>query len=323
MRLEWHILIALGLDLLFGDPRWLPHPVRAMGRLAQFLEPRARKAIPWPRAAGAVTAVAVILVSGGAAWGLLALASIWHPAAGDVLSVLLIYTTLAARDLARHSTDVFRALAADDLPEARKRVGMIVGRDTDRLDEAGVVRATVESVAENVADGVTAPLLYVLLFGPIGGIVYKAVNTLDSTFGYKNERYLQFGWASAKLDDLVNWLPARLTGPAVCLAAACVGLSGRGAWRVLGRDARNHTSPNAGFSEAAFAGALGVQLGGPNHYFGKPSPKPLIGDAKEPLDRSHIRKANALMLATAFIFLLLGLALRALVVYAWGAVRVF
>ena len=218
MRLEYQILLAVLLDLLIGDPRWRLHPVRLIGWLAAQLETVTRAVLP-ARAAGALTALAVIAAAGGAAWGLVRLAGAIHPYAADAVRIALIYTTIAARDLAQHSMSVYRALVQGDLPEARKRVGLIVGRDTADLDERGVTRAAVESVAESIVDGVTAPLFFAAIAGPVGAVVYRAVNTLDSMFGYRNERYLRFGWASARLDDAANFIPARLTAPLICLAA--------------------------------------------------------------------------------------------------------
>jgi adenosylcobinamide-phosphate synthase len=185
-----------------------------------------------------------------------------------------------------------------------------VGRDTDSLDEPEVVRATVESVAENMVDGVTAPLLFAVVGGPIGAILYKAVNTLDSTFGYKNERYLQFGWASARLDDVVNFIPARITAPLTAVTAGLVGLRPLGAWRMFRRDGRKHPSPNSGLTEAAVAGALGVQLGGVNRYFGIASERPRMGDPLQPLSRAHILKTNRLMLVTSALALAAFVAIR-------------
>ena len=221
MRLEYQILSAVAIDLVLGDPRWLPHPVRGIGRLALWLEavvaPRAwgRRELPacWRR-------LPRILLVGLATWGAIRLAAAVHPWAADAVSIFVIYTTIAARDLARHSMAVFRPLVAGDLVEARRRVGAIVGRDTQQLDEAGVVRAAVESVAESTVDGVTAPLFFAAIAGPVGAMVYRAVNTLDSMFGHQDDRYRQFGWAAARIDDLANYLPARLTAPLICLAAA-------------------------------------------------------------------------------------------------------
>lgn len=315
LGLECHLAATVALDLVVGDPRWLPHPVRGIGWLAARLETVTRRLLPWPRLAGMVCALAVVGVSGACAYGAMVLAAMAHPAAVDVVSITLIYWTIAARDLARHATAVHRALEADDLPEARRRVGMMVSRETTDLDEPGVVRACVESVAENIVDGVTAPLLFAAVGGPVGAVVYRAINTLDSMFGYKNERYAAFGWASARLDDVANAIPARLTAPLVCLLSPLVGGSALRAWRIVWRDARQHASPNSGFPEAAVAGAFGVQLGGTNVYFGRPVPKPTIGDPVAGLTRTHILRTSALALLTSVGFLIACLAvLRAVAV---------
>jgi adenosylcobinamide-phosphate synthase len=317
MKLEYQVAIAFGADLLFGDPRWLPHPVKLIGRFAAGLEAPLRRAVPNARAAGAIAVAVVLGATGLATWLAITAASWARPLARDVVSIVLFYLCFAARDLARHSYRVYGALANGDLTEARQRVAMLVGRDTERLDEPEVVRATVESVAENIVDGVTAPLFFALLGGPVGAMLYKAVNTLDSTFGYKNERYLHFGWASARLDDLFNYLPARVTAPLVSLAAALIGLNPLGALRIFVRDGRKHPSPNSGLTEAAVAGALNLQLGGLNYYFGQPSERPRMGDPGKPSRPSHILKANALMLATSCLALLLFSAVRVAIVGGW------
>ena len=298
MRLEHQILLALGLDLIAGDPRWLPHPVRLQGKLALALEAPMRLLWRRPRLAGAAVVVLVLGATAGVAWSALAVAAKLHPLARDVLAVLLLWTTFACRDLVRHSQAVLAALRAKDLDLARNRVSWIVGRDTAHLDPDGVVRATVESVAENSVDGVTAPLLFAALGGPVAALVYKAVNTLDSTFGYKNERYRHFGWAAARLDDLANWLPARLTAPLMALSAWPLGLAPRSAWRVMQRDHGLHASPNAGWPEAAMAGALGVRLGGPGTYQGVRSEKAWLGDPVRPVSPELIAAANRVLWLT-------------------------
>lgn len=312
MRLEYQIIAAFALDLLLGDPRWLPHPVKFIGRFAAALEAPLRRAVPNARAAGALAALLVLGAAGGATFALVSGAARLHPALGDLVSIVLLYTCFAGRDLARHAGRVHEALAAGDLPRARHAVSMLVGRDTESLDEPEVVRAAVESVAENMVDGVTAPLLFAAIAGPVGAMLYKAANTLDSTFGYKNERYLRFGWASARFDDWVNYLPARLTAPLAALAAAFLGLRPAGAWRTFRRDGRKHPSPNSGLAEAAVAGALGVQLGGVNSYFGVASERPRMGDPLRPLERAHILQTNRLMLATSALALALFAAIRIL-----------
>jgi adenosylcobinamide-phosphate synthase len=306
MRIEHQVLAALGLDLVLGDPRWLPHPVRLIGRFAAAMEEPVRRCFP-VRAAGILVAFAVIGVTGVSTYLLIHGAGAAHPLAGDVAAILLLWTVLAARDLADHAMAVYRALVGADLLQARQCVARMVGRETENLDEPGVIRAAVESVAENTVDGVTAPLFFACLFGPCAAMVYKAINTLDSTFGYKNERYLRFGWASARIDDVANYIPARLTIPMVALAAALMRLRPVGAIRIYLRDGHKHPSPNSGRIEAAVAGALGVQLGGPISYFGHPSLKPTLGEPHAPLARQHILQAIGLMFvstATAAAFFL-------------------
>jgi adenosylcobinamide-phosphate synthase len=201
-------------------------------------------------------------------------------------------------------------LKAGNIEEARGKVSLLVGRDTDILDEAGIVRATVESVAENTVDGVTAPLFFAFLAGPVGAILYKAVNTLDSTFGYKNERYREFGWASARLDDVANYIPARLTAMIIPVAAVILQLSPLNSLRILLRDGKKHPSPNSGLTEAAVAGALKVQLGGLNYYFGQPSMRPTLGDPVKELGKNDILRANALMFVTLILATFIFLAVR-------------
>ncbi|MFA5042995.1 MAG: adenosylcobinamide-phosphate synthase CbiB [Kiritimatiellia bacterium] len=314
MNLTYQIIAAVALDLLLGDPRWLPHPARGIGRLAQWLEQSTRHLIRSQRAAGIVTVLLVIVTAVASAWGAIYLAGLCHPLAADIVSIIVIYTTIAARDLVRHSCAVFRALTAGDLEQARRRVAEIVGRDTANLDEAGVARAAVECVAESTVDGVTAPLFFAIVAGPVGAIVYRAINTLDSTFGYTTDRYIRFGWAAAKLDDLANYLPARITAPLIGLAAALLGRHPMQSWRILRRDGRKHESPNAGLPEAALAGALGIRLGGLNYYGGEPLAKPAIGEPLVPIQAEHILAANAVMLVTLALFLALGLAVRFYVV---------
>ncbi|WP_298271531.1 adenosylcobinamide-phosphate synthase CbiB [Geobacter sp.] len=289
------IIGAVALDLLLGDPRWLPHPVVLIGRLISLLEKLLRRIVAEERAAGVFLLVLTVGATFGIAWGLVRGAELLHPAAGVAVSALLGWTCLAARSLHGESRLVADALVRGDLPEARRFLSRIVGRDTADLDESEIWRGVVETVAENTSDGVIAPLLFLMIGGAPLALAYKAVNTLDSMVGYRNERYRRFGWASARFDDLANLVPARLTGVLICLAAPLVGLSGRNALRMMQRDGRNHSSPNSGIPEAAAAGALGVRLGGTNRYFGKPVEKPTIGDPLRPLDAGGWRGAVRLM----------------------------
>ena len=302
MNRSAQIACALLLDAAVGDPRWLPHPAKLTGRLAASVEPMARRHAGDEKLAGSVTAG---LVAGSAALATALVAGTarrLHPRAGDAASILILWTTFAARDLADHALDVHTALERDDLAGARRLVGRMVGRDVSVLDEAGVVRAAVESVGENTVDGVSAPLFYAYLGGPVAAATYKAINTLDSTFGYRNQRYIRFGWASARSDDVANLLPARLTVIANFLAAALLGLRPVDVLRVCLRDGGKHASPNSGIAEASMAGALGVQLGGPLMRDGRPFDYPTLGDYLQPLVRGHIKEAVRLMAVTAVVW---------------------
>jgi len=302
------ILLAMLLDLLLGDPRWLPHPVQGIGWLAQRAEAPLRRLILNPKLAGIAAVVWVVGSTTLIGFGLLKGAALLHPLAGDLASILLLYTCFATRSLHDHALAVYRPLKANNLPEARQRVSWLVGRDTEQLDEGEVTRAAVESVAENTVDGRTAPLLFACLAGPLGALAYKAISTLDSTFGYKNERYLQFGWASARLDDLANLIPSRMTALLTVAAAFLLRLRAGNAWRIFRRDRHNHPSPNGGQIESAVAGALGVRLGGVNSYFGKSSTRPFMGDPLLPLATGHILQAVRLMWLVYGMTALLGIA---------------
>ena len=268
MKLEYQIVAAMALDLVFGDPRWFPHPVRLIGKLAAWLELPARRIIVNPKIAGLVVVLVVVGLSGFSTWILLITAGRINPILEGVLSIYLLYSGIALKDMINHSTAVYDALRSGSTHEARLRVGMICGRDTDNLSEPEIVRAAVESIAENAVDGVTAPLFFAAIGGPVAILVYKAINTLDSTFGYKNDRYLEFGWASARLDDIANFVPARLTGMLVPFAALVLRLRFTDALWTFIRDRKKHPSPNSGQAEAAFAGALGVQLGPSSRAYG-------------------------------------------------------
>ena len=309
IALEYQILVAILLDQLLGDPRWLPHPIRIIGSACAGLEKMTRTLFP-PFAAGICTVILILGLTGLTAWGLIEGAGLIHPWLADLTSIILLYTTIAARDLAGHSRQVYASLATGNLTEARKRVGMIVGRDTDDLDGEGITRAAVESVAESMVDGVTAPLFFAVLGGPVAALLYKAVNTMDSMFGYKNKQYLKFGWGAARLDDLANFIPARISSLMIPAAAFLLRLDQKTSLFILMRDRLKHASPNSGHTEAAVAGALGVQLGGPNRYFGKILEKPTIGDATRPIESRDILRANRLMQLSSALTLLAFFVLR-------------
>ncbi len=301
--LSVQIILALCLDRLLGDPRWLPHPVGAIGKLALAIETPLRNRF-FDRRAGIIAVVIVVGCSTVLAWFLCKLAAVIHPLCGDLVAIAFMTTGFAMQSLKQHALAVHTPLVTDDLPQAREQVAMLVGRDTDNLCETAIARATIESVAENTVDGITAPLLFAGLGGAPGIIFYKAINTLDSTFGYKNERYLQFGWAAAKLDDLANFIPARLTALLVPIAAWLCGQNHKQAWQMFRRDRHNHPSPNGGQIEAAFAGALNIQLGGEISYGGQPGSRPLMGDPNEPITAAKIVDTIRLMVATSLCTLI-------------------
>ena len=299
------LLLGFCIDLLLGDPRWLYHPVQAIGALISHLEPPLRRAFPRRlRLAGAVLVIAVVAITGIVTGGLLFLLHRLHPVAGFVGETIVCWLILATKSLRTESMKVVKALETGTLDDGRKAVSMIVGRDTEHLSEEEVLKAAVETVAENASDGILAPLLFAAVLGPVGGMCYKAVNTMDSMVGYKNDRYLDFGRAAAKVDDVLNFLPARISGFLMCLAAY-LGFDGKNAFRIFFRDRKNHASPNSAHTEAACAGALGLKLGGTHDYFGKPVVKPTIGDDLRPVRRGDVAAANRLALLTAILALLL------------------
>lgn len=307
----YDLAAAYLLDVALGDPHWLPHPVRFIGRTINATEKLVRRVFPSRQGlklGGALLALTVVGASYGAAWLLLQAASRLGPAAFHTVNILLIYTLLCTRSLDKEARLVYTALQVGDITQARRWLSRIVGRDTQELTPSEISRGAVETVAENLVDGIVSPLLYVMPGGAPLGMAYKAVSTLDSMVGYRDERYLNLGWASARLDDMANWVPARLAGWVIIpLAARLNGLSLRDSWRVVLRDSRNHSSPNSGYPEAAFAGALGIQIGGTNYYFGQPVFKPTIGDDIYSITPEHILSAIRLMYTSSALTLVMGL----------------
>ena len=312
------LIVGYGLDLLLGDPSFLYHPIRVIGNLIALLEKWLRKVFPkTPKGelAGGVFLVILVCLAGYGVPALLLFAAFKiHPVIGFLLEVLWCWQIPATKCLKDESMKVYQKLKENDLPGARYAVSMIVGRDTKNLSETGVTKAAVETIAENTSDGVIAPLLFLALGGPALGFLYKSINTMDSMLGYKNDKYLYFGRCAAKLDDVANYIPARLSGWLMVAASAFVKMDVKNAAKIYRRDRRNHASPNSAQTEAAMAGALEVQLAGNAYYFGKLYEKPTIGDGIRPVEVEDIRRSNRLLYATAIlgavIFLLIGSAVR-------------
>lgn len=314
MLICWAVLGGFVLDAIFGDPAWLPHPVVLMGKAITALEKRLRAQFPQTpqgELCGGAVLAAILPVGTFLITALVCrLAAALHPLAGLAVQMFWCAQALAARGLVQESRNVYKELQKQDLPAARKAVARIVGRDTQNLTAEGVTKAAVETVAENASDGVIAPLLYMLLGGAPLALTYKAVNTMDSMVGYKNERYLHFGRAAAKLDDAANYLPSRIAALLWVAAAALTGNDAKGAWRIWRRDRRNHASPNSAQTESACAGALGVQLAGPATYFGQYYDKPTIGDAARPIEPEDILRANRMMRAAGVLGLMAAAGIR-------------
>lgn len=292
------------LDMIFGDPHGFPHPVRLMGGLISALEKRlldmGNRNPDRELKNGKFLAAAVLLSVSAVSSAVFIAAYFAHPILGACAEAFMTYQILAAKSLKSESMKVFDRLEHDDLSGARKAVSMIVGRDTDNLDAEGVTKAAVETVAENTSDGVVAPMLYCAVGGPVLGLMYKAVNTMDSMIGYKNDKYLYFGRAAAKLDDAANFLPARISAVFMLFSAFIGGFDFKNALRIYKRDRLKHSSPNSAHTEAVCAGALGVRLAGDAVYFGKTVKKPFIGEALRKIEPEDIRRANRLMYFTAW-----------------------
>lgn len=314
------VLCGFLLDCLLGDPEKMPHPVIWMGKAISRLEKWLRRHLPQTpkgeRTGGRILAftlpVGTLLISGGLCW------LFWwiHPLLGLALQILWCWQALAMRCLAKESRNVYRCLKTDGLEAGRNAVARIVGRDTALLSEQGVIKATVETVAENFSDGVLAPLLYMLIGGAPLALAYKAINTMDSMVGYKNDKYLHFGRAAAKLDDVANYIPSRISALLWIVASPLAGGSLKNAWKIWRRDRRNHASPNSAQTESACAGSLGIQLAGPASYFGKRLEKPYIGDAVREIEPEDILRTNRIMIAASVVGVILGLFIHTAIVFS-------
>ncbi len=319
--MKYHILAFFSgflLDLLLGDPYWLPHPIRLIGSLISGLEKKLRNGKAERNSRnelkdGALLVFSVLTITVCVTAILIFAAYHIHPYFGVLTETIMTYQILATKCLKVESMKVCHCLQIEGLEAARKAVSMIVGRDTSVLDEEGVAKAAIETVAENTSDGVIAPMLYTALGGPIAGFFYKAVNTMDSMVGYKNEKYLYFGRAAARLDDLVNYIPSRISAWLMICAAFIGGksYSGRQAYKIYKRDNRKHASPNSAQTESVCAGALGIRLAGDACYFGKTVKKPFIGDACRSVEYEDIKRVNKLMYITAWLCEMICLTLMA------------
>lgn len=311
------VVLGFFLDLIIGDPRHIPHPVIIIGKGIDILEKILRRfTAPFIGLKGSGVILTTVIVSGTYCfmWLLLTGAYRLNYWLGIAVSIWFLGTTLAVKSLAAAAREIYLLLAEKNMTEARKKVGWIVGRDTAHLDESEITRATVETVAENIVDGIIAPLFYGFIGGAPLAMAYKAVNTLDSMVGYRNEKYREFGWASARFDDVCNYIPARLTGGILLLTFVITGKPFKQALDTIRRDAPKHPSPNSGIPEAAVAGALGVRLGGENYYGGVKSIRAYMGDPREPLGKKHIHETIKIMYMASFIAVLLG-SITALTIY--------
>lgn len=300
------------LDIIIGDPEGMPHPVRFIGNLINRIEERHRDGVTDPkmlRKRGRMLVIEVCVITVIVTALIMLIAYTMHPMLGMVVEAFLTSTILATRSLRKESMKVYKALKKGSLTEARKAVSMIVGRDTDALDEEGVIKAAVETVAENTSDGVIAPMLALIIGGPVLGMLYKAINTMDSMVGYKNDRYIDYGRAAAKLDDVANFLPSRIS--AYLMIFSCAYLPGQfnmlEALRIYKRDRFNHSSPNSAQTESVCAGALGIRLAGNAYYFGRLVEKPYIGDQTRAVEIEDIRRANSLMFTSACLCMIVGI----------------
>jgi len=309
------IVFAYSADLVFGDPAWFPHPVRGVGKLITLLKKYLRRGGNQEneKAKGIILFFLVVGISCSLSFAALKLLTRWNSFLGDILWIYLGYTALATKDLGVEAREVFRKLKTGSLIGARQKLSRIVGRDTEGLSEEKIIVATVESVAESANDGIVAPLLYLCLGGPVLAIAYKAINTLDSMIGHKNDKYRDFGWFSARMDDAANFIPARLTGLLVSFSSLLTGMGFRNSFSTMIQDGRKQLSPNSGIPEAAMAGALGIRLGGCVSYDGEVLERPYLGKERKRPVPAQIKEAVKISFVSSVLALFLGVLLRWLI----------
>lgn len=310
------IILGFLLDLIIGDPQNPIHPIRIIGSLCKFVENLFRKILKQHlKVVGLVTWIIVVSIVFTFNYLLIKITYLINPIISIILGTVMIYFCISAKALKIEGLKVIKYLIKDDIKGARKQLSYIVGRDTENLDKEAILKAVIETVAENMSDGVIAPFFYAGLGGAPLAFLYKAVNTMDSMFGYKNEKYIEFGYFPAKLDDVFNYIPARLSGYLITIASFILGLDYKNSLKIYKRDKNNHSSPNSAHPEAAVAGALNIQLGGANYYFGKLVEKPTIGDCKEKVSIDKVNDVNNILYCSAILGCIMSLIIKFIVSY--------
>ena len=299
--------IAFLLDIMIGDPRWFPHPVRMIGVCIEYCEKVLRRLIPSEQVGGIFLTFIIVIGTYLVTYQLLIFFYEIRWSLGILVSIIIIFFSLSTRDLLRETGNVLKALKSGNLKTARKNLSRIVGRDTQNLSEEQIATGCIETSAENIVDGIIAPLFYAFIGGPALAMAYKSINTLDSMVGYKNDRYIDFGRASAKLDDVANYIPARIAAVVLPIASYLCGANYSNSVKILKRDGRKHPSPNSGIPEAAIAGALGIRLGGPSVYNDVRSDKPFIGDPQRNVSFHDISSTSKIVVVSAIISVVIGI----------------
>ena len=303
------IIIALVIDYILGDPYNYPHPVKYIGKLISFFDKNMRIVFKTPKMlkfAGFLTVIITVSVSFFTAYFIIYSLKRINPILGYIAEIIIMWNCIALRCLDTEVMKIYNSLKERDIEKARKQISYLVSRDTESLDEKGIVKATFETATENITDGIISPILYIIIGGAPLGIAYKAINTIDSMIGYKNEKYADFGFFGAKLDDVVNFIPARLTGFAMVIFAFITGKDYKNGYRIMIRDHNKSKSPNAGWTESVVAGVLGIELSGPTVYFGKVVHKDTIGDNVNEINYEHIKTTTDFMYGATLVVLFMG-----------------